>query len=370
MDARTDDVGAYRDPTDPIIIRPDPELNATRGPEGIPPVEPVEVTPMAESARRADESERADADEETPEAVREEIEQTREEMTGTIDEIQARLDPDRLKGQAKEAIHDATIGRMENVVSDMQSSARGAGNTIIETIRQNPVPAALVGMGLGWLLVKGRNTAKTVREDERGRWERDRWERGYPAYGAPYGGASYRGGYDYQDQQQGPGLRDRAGQLSDQAQDKAGQIQEKAGQMADQARGTAQQVGQQVQDTAQQAGQQVQYQARQAQGWLRRTMRENPLALGAVALAAGAAVGLSVPETQQEHQLMGPARDTLANKAQDATQDTVQRVQSVVRESKDAAQGAARDEAQRQGLGTGDGANATTSDYEQPQPSL
>jgi hypothetical protein len=37
MDARTDDLGAYRDPADPITIQPGLETNDTLGPEGIPP---------------------------------------------------------------------------------------------------------------------------------------------------------------------------------------------------------------------------------------------------------------------------------------------------------------------------------------------
>src|SRR5687768_14943527 len=47
-----------------------------------------------------------------PDQIEQEIEQTRSEMSGTIDEIQERLNPERLKEQAKEAAHDATIGRV------------------------------------------------------------------------------------------------------------------------------------------------------------------------------------------------------------------------------------------------------------------
>jgi hypothetical protein len=359
-------------------------------------VEPIAVSPMNKPPRADDVPQHvAGADDQDPEAVREEIEQTRAEMTGTIDEIQARLNPDRLKGQAKEAIHDATIGRVEYVVNDMQGLARGAGNTILGTIRQHPLPAALVGVGLGWLLVKGRETARSTQPGYPPGYRQ--WERGYPmydassydapsydapSYDAPSYGTPDRGdytdrGYAYSDQQ-GPGLRDRAGQATDQVQEKAGQLtgqaQDKVGQVAGQARDTAQQVGQQVRGTAQQVGQQVQDQARQAQGWMQRTMRENPLTLGAVALALGAAVGMSVPETRPEHQLLGPARDNLVNKAQDATQDTVQRVQSGVREANDSAQDAAQNEAQRQGLGTTGttttATNTTMRDGQQPRSSI
>ncbi len=149
----------------------------------------------------------------------------------------------------------------------------------------------------------------------------------------------------------------------------AGTMQQKAGQAANSAQATASSVADQVQskagdladatrDTVQQAGQQVQTQAQQVQGTFQRLMQDNPLALGAVALALGAAVGLAIPETQQEHQLMGPARDTLVDRTQTAAQDTVQKVQSVASTAKDAAQQAAQQEAQRQGL-TQDNATAS-----------
>src|SRR5574338_1520952 len=47
-----------------------------------------------------------------PDAIEQDIEQTRAEMSGTIDAIQERLNPEALKAQAKEAAHDATIGRV------------------------------------------------------------------------------------------------------------------------------------------------------------------------------------------------------------------------------------------------------------------
>jgi hypothetical protein len=122
-----------------------------------------------------------------PDQIEQEIEQTRSEMSGTIDEIQERLNPERLKEQAKEAAHDATIGRVvdakdqavekvqdlasqatdkvrgltggngdggnsEGVTSQFTTTARDTGSTIVETIRENPIPAAIAGAGLGWFL--------------------------------------------------------------------------------------------------------------------------------------------------------------------------------------------------------------------------
>ena len=75
-------------------------------------------------------------------------------------------------------------------------------------------------------------------------------------------------------------------------------------------------------------------------------VRENPLAMGAVAIGAGAAVGLAIPQSAQEHEVMGEARDTFVEKAQEKAQDAQERVQRVAEE----AQSAAKEEASNQGL--------------------
>ncbi len=81
---------------------------------------------------------RARSDDEV-EATRAQIEMTRAEMTETVDALQERLDPQRLKEQAKVQARD---------------TARSTGSEILETIRQNPVPVAVVGGLLGLLLVR------------------------------------------------------------------------------------------------------------------------------------------------------------------------------------------------------------------------
>ena len=79
------------------------------------------------------------------EVTRIEIERTRADMSETANAIQQRLSPETLKEQAKDRVREATVGRVEE-----------AGSGITETIRENPLPAALTGIGLGWLLVSAR----------------------------------------------------------------------------------------------------------------------------------------------------------------------------------------------------------------------
>jgi ElaB/YqjD/DUF883 family membrane-anchored ribosome-binding protein len=62
-------------------------------------------------------------------------------------------------------------------------------------------------------------------------------------------------------------------------------------------------------------------------------IEENPLAVGAVALALGAAVGMAIPSTRVENQLMGETREQLMQKAQDTAGDLVDRVKQVAGEA-------------------------------------
>ena len=136
-----------------------------------------------------------DASDREPEEIRVEIAQTRTEMSGTIDAIQQRLAPEVLTEQAKDiardatdqaktaaqeilqdavrevkeaakevtehAVHevkdaardvtagakdaawDATVGRAEDAVSSAGETAKGMSSLVIDTIKQNPIPAAL-----------------------------------------------------------------------------------------------------------------------------------------------------------------------------------------------------------------------------------
>lgn len=61
---------------------------------------------------------------------------------------------------------------------------------------------------------------------------------------------------------------------------------------------------------------------------LQRLVHENPLAVGAAAVAAGAAVGLALPATHIEHEYMGEASEKVVDKAQQVARDAIDRVKT------------------------------------------
>jgi hypothetical protein len=66
--------------------------------------------------------------------------------------------------------------------------------------------------------------------------------------------------------------------------------------------------------------------------WLGQTLRENPLAIGAVAIAAGTAVGLALPSTRIESEYVGETSEKLVDKAQEVARDAIHRVQSAAQQ--------------------------------------
>jgi len=253
-----------------------------------------------------DDAERAEI-----ERTRAEIERTRADMGETVDAIQQRLSPENLKEQAKDKVMGATVGR-----------AQEAGSGIMETIRANPVPAALTGIGLTWLFASARRSQSSGRAS----YYRGRTYDYPPRY------------YDEHTTTSGTSAGEALGRTRDRVGETASHAQERAGQVASQA-----------QDRVSDLSDQAQYQTRRAGDEFQRVLRESPLTVGALAVGVGAALGLAVPQTSREHEVMGEARDTLVEKAQEKAGEAQEKVQRVAEE----AQSAAKEEAENQGL-TGD----------------
>jgi hypothetical protein len=255
----------------------------------------------------ADASSLTDEEQAETAEIRAEIEETRLEMGGTLNELGDRLEPGHLVEQAKENVREATIGRVEE-------TAKGMSDMVMETIKRNPIPAALAGAGLALLW---KNRAEGNGHNGHDRFTSGYRSTDYRAYG--YGDASGQ----YSGQGQGQGIGEKVG-------DVAGNVANTAGQTVGNVANTA---GQAVGTVAEGAGQAV-----NEVGWrLDRFMQASPLAMGAIAIGAGVVAGQIIPETPQEQQLLGDAsrqvastvRDTVdqaATKAEETLDKTEQKV--------------------------------------------
>ena len=279
------------------------------------------------------------ADSDDPEVIRARIEATRADMSQTVNTIQQRLSPERLTHEAKETIKEATIGKVEDMADNATRTANSMRRGLVRTIKDNPIPAALAGIGLAWLFMSGSDE-----QDDSGYEYRQ-----YPTRNV-YGQPRYT---QIPHSQQGriadtvTDVRDQAGEMvrqaKDQAGDVAGQVKDQAQDLAAQTQAQAHALTQQAQDQMDYYANRAQYQARRARRGFNHMLDENPMALGAMALAVGAAIGLSAPSTRREDEWMGETRDHLVNQAQSQARETMGKVQSIASEVADDVQKSAHD---------------------------
>jgi len=301
-------------------------------------------------------------------ALQGEIRETRQNMSQTVEEIEQKLKPERLKDEALEkvdelkaklkaelmeefeqaksklraelqeakgAVREATIGRVEHMVHDARETVNDAGTSFVHVVKANPIPAAMIGIGLGWLLVSARQ-------------RRDPY--GYGSGRAPYsafgmeddyegsnsefgreGSAQARARSWARDAQSRVGktahhLQDRASRLAQEAQQRVGEtahhLQDDAGRWVDQ-----------TQERLHHLSDEAAREAREAEAYVQRAMQANPLAIGAVAFALGAATGLALPHSEREDQLLGSARDRLMERVEDVAHQAVGKAQDAAKQA-------------------------------------
>ena len=192
----------------------------------------------------------SDYDTKRPEEIRDDIQKTRASISHTVDLLQDRLNPDRLKGEAQDKVREATIGRLNSMADDMGRKAKRARYTVMETIKDNPVPAALVGLGLGWLLVEGFS------QSPRPRYEEDYWaeERYYPRGEGVYARDRYE--YEVEPYEVGNEYRSRS-----RLRESVDRTRERGAQAVDQARDRAEEMGRQAREQVQNISEQAREQA-------------------------------------------------------------------------------------------------------------
>ena len=226
-----------------------------------------------------------------PGEIERDIAMTRERMSENIDELGERLSPDQLKEQAKGAIKEAAQGAVSNV----GDQARRTGQRLLDAIREHPLPVMVAGVGVTWLLTQ-RSRSK-VSGDRMAQFA--------------YTGPERRSGYG-----------------------------------GDPGRGVGEGVGEprpQAGGRAQEAGREARQQVRQIKTKLEHLIDQHPLAVAAGAAVVGLGLGMLLPSTQKEDEVMGPGRDRLVDRAEAAAErvkdvaiDAGQKMKETIKEQIDA----------------------------------
>jgi len=261
---------------------------------------------------------------EEAEQIKGQIVETRKEMGQTIDAIQERLSFSNLSEQvsehvnsavetAKSAVYDATIGKakylMKNVGNEISSSS------IVKTAKNNPYPFILIGLGAG--LLAYQSFTGSGKRYGYGRGRRHEFAGGdmsaIDAERRSQSGmlSSAREGLS--------GVTDSvssaAGNAYNSISDAASNVYSSTGEVMNRAYDKVGQFGTTARD---------QYD---------HYLEENPLAIGAVALALGAAVGMAIPSTRYEGELMGEARERIMERVQSSTAQLLDKTKQAVNDA-------------------------------------
>jgi ElaB/YqjD/DUF883 family membrane-anchored ribosome-binding protein len=222
----------------------------------------------------------------SPEEIEREIEHTRTRLSRDIDELGNKLNPQNLKEEAKTAIKDAAQGAVSNV----GEQARRTGFRLVEVIRENPLPVIAVGAGVTWLLTQ-RNRSE-ISGNRMARYA--------------YTGPERRQGENWQS---GGGVRSRVGSsmsgMKESVSEAASGVTERAGELKERAE---ERIGE--------LSGEARRQTRRIKTNLEHAAEENPLALAIGAAVVGLALGMLLPNTEREDEIMGSARDQLVDRAE------------------------------------------------------
>ena len=261
------------------------------------------------------------------EQIRAQIEETRNQMGETIDAIQDRLSYAHISEQvsetvgnaietAKDTAYDATIGKAVNF---MKNIGDGVGNSnAFQTVRRNPFPFALIGIGAGLLAyqtIGGRRAKRFGNASSRqlrGDWQ-TQGETGREGRIGAVGGAFNA-------------VSERASAAADAVTGAAGGA----------VSGVRNAFGRAYSDTGE-----IVHHAYERAGELGHValekydeyIEEHPLAVGALALGIGAAIGFAIPSSEYEGRVMGEARETFVQRAQDAAGSLVDKAKQVASEA-------------------------------------
>jgi ElaB/YqjD/DUF883 family membrane-anchored ribosome-binding protein len=229
-----------------------------------------------------------DNDDKSSDDLRADVERTRERLSQDVEALGAKLSPENVKAEAKRAIK-RTVRRGTN---ELREGVNSATDSVSSFVGDNPLPIALIGVGVGWLIWNARTRPKSgVDYAMRGRAEV--YDDSYDDYGADY-------------HSNGRGAGGQLNRLRNQVNDGVSTIKRSA---SAQARRAREKVGELESTAREQLGKAVDV--------AERGFEDRPLLLGAVALGAGLAVGLGIPATQSENQLIGQYRDKLMARAKD-----------------------------------------------------
>jgi hypothetical protein len=284
-----------------------------------------------------------------PAEIERDLDRTRAEMSSTIDAIQQKLTPGQMMDQA--------------VAYARTSLPADFGSNLGNAIRDNPIPTALIGVGIAWLMAAGqhadgqarlrRQSARSVRIYTGPGTVDD-----YDAYDTSYSSDTYSSDSEGKMHraasamsEKGREMKDRASETGRSIMDKASElghrISDSASSMTGRARDMTNSARERIQGTsgsararaselshratelshrASELSHRSQEQYYRAKDGFSRMLEEQPLMVGMLGFAVGTLLGAALPSTRREDQMMGHTRDDLMERAKRTASEQAERV--------------------------------------------
>lgn len=217
-----------------------------------------------------------------PDEILADIERTRGEMDATLGAIEQRLTPGQLVDQGLDYLKS--------------SGAKEFASNLGGSVRDNPLPVALVGIGVAWLMATGRHG-------------------GRQGYASTSSSSSMSSGMH--------AAGDKAHELKDRM---TGGVES----ARDRVSGTVDSVRSSLSSGTERARQQYQ----RARGGLDYLMNEQPVAFGAIGLALGALMAAAAPRTEREDELMGEAKERMLDKVKQVGEQGLEKAKEAVSQAK------------------------------------
>lgn len=269
----------------------------------------------------------------SPAEIEREVEEARARLRGDLAEMRARLSP----------------GTMLDHALDYARASGGAEftRTFGRQVRDNPLPIALIGAGIGWLMTAGRLDG-AARDDALStrRMSRGAHDGGFATADAAHWGigdtiaSAVHGVRDMANAVTGAAAsaagtaRDATGHaahaVSDAASGLASGARRMGGQMADGVSHGAHAAADTGAGAVDRMGRMI---PRDADRRLSQAVEEQPMLLGALGLALGAIIGGMLPATRMENRAFGDTADRVKTQASAAVQSGIDEARAVARDA-------------------------------------
>jgi hypothetical protein len=235
--------------------------------------------------------------------VEREVEESRGALDRTVEALKDKMTPGQLLDEATR-----TMG--------------GAGQQIlskfVEQAKENPMPLAVMGLGLAWLMTSNRQSQPRPSYSYRDAYVED-YERG--SYGAERSGA------------EGRGLGEKVGEKVQAVGEKASEIvsggRERLAGGAASAREAGRAATQRLSTAAHSATDLLGEYGSRAGRSFTDTLERDPLVIGALGAVVGVALGSAIPATSAEDRMVGPIRDKVLEKGKGMAHEGMERAGDV-----------------------------------------